>query len=70
VIPGERTDQPARELAAQRRLEAVAGPRPGVTEPGDAAAVIQQAGDGFPVVMRRGGHGPPGIGRATAPSDP
>jgi hypothetical protein len=50
-----------RELAAERSLEALTGPRLDLGEPGYAAAVVEQAAGGFPVIARRSVHGTPSI---------
>ena len=63
MIAGKRTEQPPRELGAERRLEAIACVRPNVAQTGYPRAVVEQAGDGSPLVTRRRVHSPPGIGR-------
>lgn len=53
MIPGERADQSARQLAAECRLEPVARMRLSLREAGDMSAVVEKTVDGLAVVGRQ-----------------
>jgi hypothetical protein len=57
VIPGERADEPVRELPAQLGLEALTAARWSLDETCHAGAMVEQAADGFAVGWRRYVHG-------------
>jgi hypothetical protein len=55
VIAGERADESACELPAERGLETFTSLRTGLDEPAEARAVVEQAADGLAVGGRRCG---------------
>jgi hypothetical protein len=71
VVAGQRPDEPLRELAADLRLESLAGTRARLLESGGSDTMVEEAGGGFAVDGRRCGvHGSFVIGGAIMRSDP
>jgi hypothetical protein len=66
VIPGERTDEPVRELPAHDVLETVTTARRSLGETCHADALVEQAVDGLAVGWRRYVHGTLVIGELPA----
>jgi hypothetical protein len=62
VIAGERAHQPVRELPADGGLESLARSGPGLGQTWEAGTLVEQAGDGSAVDVRRFVHGPLVIG--------
>jgi hypothetical protein len=68
--PGERADEPARELAAEHGFQTLDGARARFAQTGDAGAVVEEAADGLSVVERRRIHGPSVIAAPAPPLHP
>jgi hypothetical protein len=70
VIPGERADEPVRELPAHHGLEALAAARWSLDQTCHAGAMVEQAADGFAVGWRLYVHGTLVIGGLARPTHP